>query len=56
LFRCSAPAHLSPRSGPSCNVQASRPLCPVLVVLIRLTCQADMFKLTCLGCPVQHHT
>ncbi len=55
---CPAPVHNSPapESGHCCHVLASRPLCPVLPELSRLTCQATLSRLICLGFPVQRHS
>jgi hypothetical protein len=50
-----SPAHLSSQFGPCCPVLASRPLCPVLPDPSKLSCYANLSKLTCLGFPVQRH-
>ncbi len=51
-----SPFHQVPQSGPNCHVLSFRPLYPVLADWSRQTCQADLSRLICQGCPVPHHS
>ncbi len=53
---CSCSQLTCPRVWSLLSCLASRPLSPVLPELSRLTCQANLSRLICLGYPVQRHS